>query len=149
MLSIQNTKLEKLFKKMSLENPYAIILAREIISQLIINGEEKDIQEILSEETENLKNYYLFHCPICLEMQFIYINAKKEFSLICKNNHEYNKDKVKNLQDLKLLTMLSHQCNYCHMNIKLFENGFKCLKCDDFFVKIVLLIIEINVLNLI
>ena len=133
LLSIQNTQLENLFKKMSLENPYAIILAREIVSQLIINGEEKDIQEILSEETENLKNYYLFHCPNCLEMQFIYINVQKEFSLICKNNHEYKKDIVKNLKDLKLLTMLSHQCNHCHMNIELFENGFKCLKCDNFF----------------
>jgi len=133
LLSIQNTKLENLFEKMSLENPYAIILVREIVSQLIINGEEKDIKEILSEETENLKNYYLFHCPICLEIQFIYINDQKEFSLVCKNNHEYNKDKVKNLQDLKLLTMLSHKCNNCHKNIELFENGLKCLKCDDFF----------------
>ena len=95
-----------------------------------------------------MKKYYYFHCPICLEIQFIYLNSKNEMYMNCPNEHDYNIDKVNKIEDLKFLNLFSFKCKQCSKNIELYETIINAWSVIIFSVEGVTYSIKMNVLNL-
>ena len=133
-LRINNEFLFKHLEKIDNESPYANILLRRLIENLIAvdkNLTNEEIEQIYKEQVNNLTNYYHFLCPNCLQFQFIrYIQGK--FIIICRAGHNYS-DKIKNIKDLKYLSKFDIKCQTCDIKLELFERNFCCFQCNKFF----------------
>ena len=120
--------LKEKLSNMDFKNPFSNILIRDIIVDLIISENVDKIERIFQEEASNLKKYFLFRCPKCLEM-FIILHNNNSFFLSCLNGHDYT-DKIKNIKFFELLKNHSIKCHICNQILELFENNFICSECN-------------------
>ena len=132
ILKVKNESIITQLQKMNFFNPYACVLIRELITDLITNEKNEDASEILKEKIINIKQYYLFHCPTCMEILNVYVDPNNNFLSQCINNHYFESDK-NNFEYIKTLASFSIKCDICGINIELYENNFKCLECQNFF----------------
>ena len=128
LLNIKNQNIENIFKRANFNNPYSIIIIRDLINELI----EKDIsqidEEILQNVIQNMKITYLFHCPNCFGILYSkYTDNKK---ITCVKHQNIN---VNNLNELKSLLDFNINCKGCNQRIEIYENNFKCSDCYKFF----------------
>jgi len=133
-LNIDNELLLKNLEKFDFESPYAHILLRNIVEKLIkaeTNINNKIVENLFIEQDNEIKQYYRFLCPKCLQIQFIrYFNNKLQ--IICPNLHDYSNN-INNIDKLDSVINLVLKCNTCNEEIELYENNYYCLRCDKSF----------------
>ena len=133
-LKIDNELLVKKLKKFDFESPYAHILLRNIVEKLIkteTKFNDKVVENIFVEQAKEIKKYYRFLCPKCLQIQFIrYFNNK--IQIICPNQHDYSKE-INTIEKLNYYYDFVLKCNTCNETIELYENNFYCLRCEKSF----------------
>ena len=133
-LSINDEFLANQLEKIDFESPYSQVLVRNVIEKMIVLNKKldtKEIKEIFKKQITDLKNYYRFLCPTCIQFQFIRY-YKGQFTVICRNNHNYS-DKIKNIDKLEFLKNFAIKCQNCKVNLEMFESNFICFQCDKFF----------------
>lgn len=129
LLNINNKTIENQFNKLNFQNPYAIILMRDLINILIIEENTADYEVILKNVKDYFKIYYLFRCPKCLAI--LHANYLGGIQIICAY------DKVpfypKDIKEMKDYLNIKINCKSCEKKIEIYENNYKCLKCKEFF----------------
>ena len=71
LFNIEIPNIENQLNKLSFDNPYSILLLRDLINKLIINKNKIEEKIILNNVITNLKKYYPFYCPKCLGILYI------------------------------------------------------------------------------
>ena len=120
--------LKEKFSNMNFKNPFANILLREIIAKLIISEKIDGIEGVFQEEAANLKKYFLFRCPKCLEM-LIVLHKNNSFFLSCLNGHNYSSN-IKSIKFFDNLINNPIKCHICGQILELFETNFICSECN-------------------
>ena len=130
-LGIKSKVVKKLLFKLSFQNPYSVILLRDLINEIILKQDNIEIEIVLNDIINNLKEYYLFHCPICFGLlYFTYDNIKNIATLNCpKDKSIFNPKDIKELKNILIFDM---NCKDCNKTVEIYENNYKCMKCDDF-----------------
>ena len=87
LLNIKNKVVESQLKKLDFENPYSIILMRELINKMIEESKEKEPELLLSGVIENINRNYLFFCNVQnnLKSKMKCENCKKSIEIFEKN----------------------------------------------------------------
>ena len=131
LLNIQDESIFLQLEELDLRNPYAIILTRDIVNDLILKDSNLDSKNILENAIQNINNY-LFHCPKCKEILYYNNNLKDKPKFTCINEHNFNEDDIINF---KKTIELNLECRKCKKIIKIFENNYICMNCKQFFCK--------------
>ena len=131
LLGIDNNEINNQMNKLNLENPYAILLLRDLIDELIIRDIKQEDKIVFKNVLNNLKNNYLFHCPKCSEI--LSVNFLKEITVKCVNNHFCLRPK--SVDELKNAINNKSKCEYCKCVIEIYEDNYKCLNCKHFYCK--------------
>ena len=129
LFNIKNPIIENQLNKLSLDNPYSILLLRDLINELIIHQKKLSEEIILKNVIANLKNYYPFYCPKCLGI--LYISFFEKVEIICAKDKFFSIQK--DINELKNNLNLKINCKNCNNKIEIYENNYKCLNCDKFF----------------
>ena len=132
--SLKDENFENKFNKIDLESPYAHVLLRNLIENLIIEEKKLDkqsIEKIYKNQVAKIKGYYNFLCPKCLQFLFVrYSNGA--FNAICRNGHDYSNN-IKNVNKLKFLSYFIITCKTCNVALEMFEYNYHCFQCENFF----------------
>ena len=133
LLNIKNKVVESQLKKLDFENPYSIILMRELINKMIEESKEKNPELLLSGVIEYINRNYLFFCNICFDILY-YNNYANTHMIYCKKDEVIftlkDKSELENLQNNLKSKM---KCENCKKNIEIFEKNFNCIKCNNFY----------------
>lgn len=129
LFNIKNPIIENQLNKLSLDNPYSILLLRDFINELIIHQKKLSEEIILKNVIANLKNYYPFYCPKCLGI--LYISSFEKIEIMCAKDKFFSIPK--DINELKNDLNLKINCKNCNNKIEIYENNYKCLNCDKFF----------------
>ena len=130
ILSIENNNIENLLKNLNFKNPYANIIIRDLLNELIIIDIKLNNTIILENVIKRLnKYYYLFHCPNC--MGILYINISDRIYINCV---KCNKILIKkDINELKNILNYKIKCVTCQNEIEIYGNNYKCLQCNHFY----------------
>ena len=129
LLNIKNQLIENQLKKLNFQNPYSILFIRDLLYELIMEENNLDKELILKNTIENMKKYYIFHCPKCLGI--LYTSTLNKVILTCVNQDFTIYPE--NINDLKSITNFILKCKKCQHKIELFETNYKCLECKELF----------------
>ena len=130
ILSVKNENLENFLKKLNFKNPYATMVIRDLLNELIIADILLDNNIILESVIKKLKNYYyLFHCPNC--MGILYINISEYIYIKCVKCN--NLIIIKDINQLKKHLNYNLKCANCQNEIEIYGNNYKCLGCNKFY----------------
>ena len=121
-LDIKNNYIKELFEKLNFKNPYAVLLIRDLINELILKQNDIKIEEALKNLINNLKNYYTFYCPKCFEILLVVYNPN--ICLFCPKEKYYFFPKDEN--GLKNIIYSNIKCNICSKIIEIYDNNYKC-----------------------
>ena len=127
LLHIQNKTIFHKLEKLDLKNPYAMLLERDLINDLILKESDVNENNLLENAILSLNNY-LFHCPQCKEI--LYYNHNKEALFICINQHLFNYNDINSFKNDIEIEIL---CQKCNNNIMIYEKNYICLNCKKFF----------------
>ena len=130
LMNIKNDKIEKLLSNLDFQNPYAIILIRDFIYELITVQNKSEWEIVLNNIINDLKKYFFFHCPKCLGM--LYVNFYQGITITCAN-HQLLPFSPKNIDELKDYFNFIIKCINCNKNIEIYENNYKCVHCCKLF----------------
>ena len=133
-LSINNEFLDNKLKKIDFESPYAQVLVRNIIDNLISKEKkltDEEIMKLYEKQIEILNDYYKFLCPVCLQFLFVRYTPKK-YSLTCRNGHNYS-DSIDIIEEYDKLKNFIIKCQSCKKKLELYESNFICFECYKFF----------------
>ena len=133
-LSINNEFLNNQLKKIDFESPYAQVLVRNLIENLILiesKLNDEGMMNLYEKQIESLNDYYKFLCPACLQFLFIRYTSEK-YSVTCRNGHNYS-GIVRSIEDLEKLKDFIIKCKSCNKKLELYESNFICFQCDKFF----------------
>ena len=133
-LSINNEFLNNKLKKIDFESPYAQVLVRNIIDNLISKEKkltDEEIMKLYEKQIEILNDYYKFLCPVCLQFLFVRYIPKK-YSLTCRNGHNYS-DSIDIIEEYDKLKNFIIKCQSCKKKLELYESNFICFECNKFF----------------
>ena len=132
LLSIKNENIKNQINKLKFQNPYSILLLRDLISNLITKEESISAEQILTKTKEKMKYYYVFHCPQCLIIEYVYARDK-EITIVCTNKHN---NTLNEITDLKNRINFQIKCEICGIIIEIYETNFKCITCKKFFCEV-------------
>ena len=129
LLCVNNKNIENQLSKLSFKNPYAILIIRDLINELIIRENNKEDEIVLKDVINNVKNDFLFHCPNCLGI--FYISSLDSIIMFCPKDKTCLKPKE--INDVKKCLDIKIKCGKCDKKIEIYENNYKCIKCNKYY----------------
>ena len=129
LFNIEIPNIENQLNKLSFDNPYSILLLRDLINKLIINKNKIEEKIILNNVITNLKKYYPFYCPKCLGI--LYISFLDKCEIFCYKDKFYSIPE--DINELKNDLNFKINCKNCKNKIELYEKNYKCLNCGKYF----------------
>ena len=127
LLGLKNENIENQLKGLSFQNTYSVIFIRDLINELMIKKSNIKDEEVLQNVVNNMKNYYFFHCPKCLDI----LNVEFEDNIIVSCSRDKLKLIPKTIKDLDFDYNI--RCANCNDKIEIYKNDYKCIECAKFF----------------
>ena len=128
-LDTKNDSIKEVLENLNFQNPYAVLLIRDLINELILKQSDIKVEDTLQNIKENIKMYYPFYCPDCLEICLVIYD--KKVSLFCPKEKCYFIPET--IDDLKNKFAFYQKCKICNKIIQLYENNYKCNACKNFY----------------
>lgn len=129
LLSIKNNIIKETLQKLNFQNPYAVLLIRDLINEMIVMPNEIEVENVLKEVINNIKCYYPFYCPNCFEILLVVYD--KDISLYCPK--ERAMFCPKDVIELKDKLIFNIKCKNCNKIIEMYDNNYKCNDCKYFY----------------
>ena len=135
LLNINNKHIEYQLKMLDFNNPYSIILMRQLLENMLLESKNIQPEVMLKNVIDDINRHYLFHCPKCLTILYLTKNEKNQDILFCPKEKRdiFSLDIPKDMADLEEKLLLDIHCNICDKKIEIFENNVKCIKCQKFY----------------
>ena len=90
-LDTKNDSIKEVLENLNFQNPYAVLLIRDLINELILKQSDIKVEDTLQNIKENIKMYYPFYCPDCLEICLVVYDKKILYFAQKKNVTSYLK----------------------------------------------------------
>jgi hypothetical protein len=126
LLGLKNESIENQLKRLSFQNPYAIIFIRDLINELTVKKPNIKEEEVLQNVVNNMKNYYFFRCPKCLDI----LNVDFGDNIIVSCSRDKLKFIPKTIKELDFDYNI--KCTNCNDKIEIYKNDYKCIECAKF-----------------
>ena len=128
-LGVKNDYIQEILEKINFENPYAVLLIRDLINELILKENDIKVEDTLQNIIENIKKYYPFYCPNCFEILLVVYGQNTSFYCPKEKLFFSPKDTI----ELKNKLIINMKCKACNEVIEIYDNNYKCNDCKNLY----------------